>query len=252
MRGSIRTTSNPIVRSAGDTATDLIRSAILDGRLQPGERLTEDTVANDLGISRTPVREALRILQAEGLLESIPYHGSRVRTYALEDLVDTYELRAVLEGFAARRAGSRIGPDDIAKLRESYDRFKALGPSNEGNLKLIVEENMLFHATILAAAGSERLTEMVRKITELPLVYQSYTWSAADRKQSSEQAHLQLTIALEKGDPDRAEAIMRDHILEARDVLVAHYPDSIADTDDETEDSGPEVDGKDGSNAKKA
>ncbi len=218
----------PLNRSAGDAATDLIREAIMDGRLRPGQRLTEEGLARDLRISRTPVREALRVLQTEGLVEWAPYQGSTVRSYAVEDIDDMYELRALLEGHAARRAAQRITRDDVTRLRESCDRLEALGDATEENVQEIVEENMLFHTLILDAAGSRRLATMVRKVIELPLVYKSYIWYSPDQKRTSEHAHRQLTHALAARDADRAELIMREHVYEARDLLMARMREAVS------------------------
>ena len=95
-------------RNASSGAADLIRQAIVEGRVLPGERLKEEELAQQLGISRTPVREALLILQTEGLVEASPNRGATVRSYELPDLEDMYELRALLEGNAALRAATRI------------------------------------------------------------------------------------------------------------------------------------------------
>lgn len=212
----------PLNRSAGEGAADLIRRAILDGTLRPGQRLTEEGLAGDLQISRTPVREALLVLQAEGLIESAPYQGSTVRAYAIEDLDDIYQLRAVLEGHAARRAAQRITDDHVATLRESCARLVSLGDATDENVARIVEENLFFHTKILEIAGSSRLADMVRKVIELPLVYKSYHWYSPNQKRMSEHAHEQLTQVLATGDADRAELIMRAHVYDGRDVLIAH------------------------------
>jgi DNA-binding GntR family transcriptional regulator len=211
----------PLNRSAGDAAVVLIRQAILDGRLSPGQRLKEEQLADELRISRTPVREALRVLQTEGLVDWAPYQGSTVRTYDVADLDDMYQLRALLEGNAARRAAQRIGPEGVATLLESCERFEAFSVSTEENVQQIVEENLLFHTVILEAAGSQRLSEMVRKVIVLPLVYKSYVWYSPNQKRISEHAHQQLAQALAARDADRAELIMREHVYEARDLLVA-------------------------------
>jgi len=212
----------PLNRSAGEGAADLIRRAILDGTFRPGQRLTEEGLAGDLQISRTPVREALRVLRTEGLIESAPYQGSTVRAYAIEDLDDIYQLRALLEGHAARRAAPRIAEDDIATLQESCVRLVSLGDATDENVARIVEENLFFHTKILEIAGSLRLGEMVRKVIELPLVYKSYHWYSPNQKRMSEHAHEQLTHVLATGDADRAELIMRGHVYDGRDVLLAH------------------------------
>lgn len=212
----------PLNRSAGEGAADLIRRAILDGTLRPGQRLTEEGLAGELQISRTPVREALRVLRAEGLIESAPYQGSTVRAYTIDDLDDIYQLRAVLEGHAARRAAQRITEEDVGTLKESCDRLVSLGDATDENVARIVDENLFFHMKILEIAGSSRLATMVRKVIELPLVYKSYHWYSPNQKRMSEHAHEQLTQVLAAGDADRAELIMRGHVYDGRDVLLAH------------------------------
>lgn len=218
----LRDDGPPLNRSAGEGAANLIRRAILDGTLRPGQRLTEEALARDLRISRTPVREALRVLQTEGLVESAPYQGSTVRAYAIDDLDDMYQLRALLEGYAARRAAQRIDEAGLDSLRSSCERLVALGDATDQNVALIVEENLFFHTGILEAAGSQRLADMVRKVIELPLVYKSYHWYSPHQKRLSEHAHEQLVQVLASGDADRAELTMRAHVYEGRDVLIAH------------------------------
>jgi DNA-binding GntR family transcriptional regulator len=170
-------------------------------------------------MSRTPVREALLVLQSEGLVESIPRRGATVRSYAVDDLDDMYQLRAVLEGYAARRAARRISPDDVVRLEESCARFDRLRA--EDDLRDLVKENLFFHNVVLDAAGSDRLRPLVRKVIELPLVYKSFYWYSPEQKLISEHYHKQLTKALGGGEAKRAEMIMTEHVLEARDFLLA-------------------------------
>jgi DNA-binding GntR family transcriptional regulator len=209
-----------LVRNASVAATELIREAIVDGRLEPGRRLKEEELARELGISRTPVREALLMLQAEGLVVAIPNRGAMVRVHTTEDLDDLYQLRALLEGYAARRAAARISDEQVELLRSSCDRFDGLNPDEE--LRELVRENLLFHSTILDVAGSARLSSMVRRVIELPLVYKSYIWYSPDQKRISAHYHRQIVNALEARDSERAELIMKEHIYEARDLLVSH------------------------------
>jgi DNA-binding GntR family transcriptional regulator len=209
----------PLVRNASLAATELLREAIIDGRLQPGQRLKEEEVARELGISRTPVREALLVLQTEGLVDATPYRGATVRAHTAEDLDDLYQLRALLEGHATRRAAMRITDDEVARLRESCQRFDALSEGDD--LRELVKENMFFHNAILDAAGSVRLATMVRKVIELPLVYTSYIWYSGEQKRISGHYHRQIVTALAARDAERAELIMKEHVYEARDLLVA-------------------------------
>jgi DNA-binding GntR family transcriptional regulator len=194
--------------------------------LKPGERLKEGELARELGISRTPVREALLILQSEGLVDSMPNRGATVRAYAVDDLDDMYQLRAVLEGYAARRAAARISEEDVERLRRSCERFERLGVDDD--FLELVRENIVFHDTILAAAASERLTKLVRGVIQIPLVYKSYHWYSPQQKLISLHYHRQLTVALSARDEERAELIMKEHVLEARDFLVTQLRQEAA------------------------
>ena len=207
-----------LVQNASVAATELIRQAILDGRLEPGSRLKEEELARELGISRTPVREALLVLQAEGLIETTPNRGAVVGSHDADDLIDLYQLRALLEGYAARQAAARVSDEEIGLLRESCDRFDRIAGDD---VRELVKENLLFHSAIHAAAGSARLSGMLRRVIELPLVYKSYVWYPPDQKRISAHYHRQITNALSVRDAERAELVMREHVFEARDLLVA-------------------------------
>lgn len=215
----------PPAKNASLVATEVIREAILDGRLQPGQRLKEEELARELGISRTPVREALLILQTEGMVEAAPNRGATVRSYDADDLGEMYLLRAALEGLGARLAAERVKARDLALLRKSCDRFEAIGML--GTLEELVKENLFFHNTILEIAGSERIAHLVRSVTELPLVYKSYLWYSPSQKLVSAHYHRQIVHALEARDPERAESVMKQHVFEARDVLVSQVRASL-------------------------
>jgi DNA-binding GntR family transcriptional regulator len=137
-----------------------------------------------------------------------------------------YELRAVLEGHAARRAAERISAQDVQRLHESNARFARLRAADD--VRELIAENLTFHNTILEAAGSERLAAMVRKEIELPLVYKAYHWYAPEQKAISEHYHRQLARALEAHDGERAELIMKEHVFEARDFLIARLREGLA------------------------
>jgi DNA-binding GntR family transcriptional regulator len=207
----------PLARNASLVAVDVIREAIMDGRLAPRQRLKEEELARELGISRTPVREALLILQTDGLVEATPNRGATVRAYDADGLGDLYMLRAALEGVAARLAAERV---------TARDRFEAIAAN--GTLKELVKENLAFHDTILAIAGNDRIAQLVRGVTELPLVYKSYLWYSPNQKVVSAHYHRTIVAALEARDPERAESVMKQHVFEARDVLVSRVRASEA------------------------
>src|SRR5262245_18397867 len=205
------------VRNASVADTALIRDAIVEGRLEPGGRLKENEVASELGISRTPVREALRVIQSEELVVATPNRGAVVRAHAADELEDLYDLRALLEGLAARRAAERITDRQLEELRASCDRFAAVSPHD---LTALVRENLVFHHGILEIAGSARLASMVGKVIRLPLVYNSYRWYSPEQKRISVRYHLRVVEALAAHDPEQAQLVMGEHVLAARDVLV--------------------------------
>jgi DNA-binding GntR family transcriptional regulator len=212
----------PLTRNASVAATELIRQAIIDGRLHPGQRLKEEELARELGISRTPVREALVMLTAEGLIDAAPNRGATVRSHSAADLDDLYQLRALLEGYATRRAATRLSDETIAGLRTSCERFQGL-LDGQPDMSELVKENLHFHQTILDGACSARLSTMVRQVIELPLVYRSYVWYSPEQQRISAHYHWQITHALEARDAERAELIMKEHVYEARDLLLAHW-----------------------------
>jgi len=205
------------VQNASGAATALIRDAIVEGRLEPGRRLKEDELARELGISRTPVREALRVLQSEDLVVATPNRGAVVRAHAAEELEDLYDLRALLEGHAARRAAERITDAQVEELRASCVRFAAVSPDD---LTGLVRENLVFHHGIFEIAGSARLASMVGKVIRLPLVYNSYRWYSPEQKRISARYHTRIVDALAARDAEQAQLVMGEHVLEARNVLV--------------------------------
>lgn len=227
----LQTRDAPLTQSASLIAADLIRAAIVDGRLPAGERLKEIQLADELGISRTPIREALRILHTEGLVEITPNRGARIRTYSSEELDDMYQLRALLEGYAARRATTRLSVADIKRLQASCVRFRKL--CNGDDLVALVKENLVFHTIVLEGAQSARLKSMARKAIEIPLVYRSYHWYSLEQRHTSDIAHRQLTGAFVNRDADRAELIMKNHVLSARDVLIRNLEQQALPTGEE-------------------
>jgi DNA-binding GntR family transcriptional regulator len=211
--------------AAGETSSSvaarLIRHGILTGDLEPGTPLRETELARQMGISRTPVREALRLLQNDGLVEFAPNRGATVKSYSAADLEDVYNLRAVLEGYAAQTAAQHITKAQLNALLASCERYEGLRSSND-NLPLLAEENLVFHNTILDAAASSRLTMMVRQVTALPLIYKSYLTYSPDNRRTAEEHHRAILGALQRHSGRNARELLEGHILWARDLAIAH------------------------------
>lgn len=209
---------------AADRAYAALRAGILDGRYGPGARLGEIEVAAELGLSRTPVREALRRLGSEGLVESLPNRGARVRSWSADDLDESYEVRAVLEGLGARRAASRVSAEQLERLGELAGEMvradPSLGHRAPGDFADLAALNAEFHALILGASGSGRLGAALATVVQLPLVlrtYQRYTPEALARSHAH---HHEIVDALRAADGSWAESVMRSHVLAARAVLL--------------------------------
>lgn len=222
------TPAAPPLRSGASTAVvhGALRERIGSGELPPGAWLRESHLAAQLGTSRTPVREALRALAAEGLVELVHNRGARVATWSPADVDETYRLRALLEGEAAGLAARRATPDQVAALTESqarYERSIADGAP-------AVERagcNDAFHAAVVAASGSARLPVLLSVVTSAPLVARAIGSYSADDLQRSVLQHRDVLTAVQRGDEALAVAAMRSHILAARYVAM-QAPGAVA------------------------
>lgn len=210
-------------QSASAVATDAIRKAIMEGHLQPGTRLKEEELARQLHTSRTPVRHALNILAGEGLIVLAPNRGAEVRAYSAEELTEVYQLRGLLEGHGARLAAARVSEELLDELRDSCERFARIRETSDDDIRPLVEENLTFHGLILKAAASQWLSSFVHRITNLSLVQSAYWLYSPELRLNSEHCHRQLVRALENRDGERAELIMKGHILEAKDFLIGMH-----------------------------
>jgi DNA-binding GntR family transcriptional regulator len=202
-----------VIVTGAAAAEEAIRDAILQGSLLPGQELRESVLAERLGVSRTPVREALLSLEAAGLVEAPRGRSARVRKRTPEDLMKAYELRAVIEAYAAGQAAQVIQREAIDLLNASCERF-------EGNLSVddagvLVRENQAFHRLIHQNCDNPRLPPIVRQLTEMPLVYSAYAWYSRDRRFRSHKQHVAMTEAFDRRDSTAAADIMHEHIIDA-------------------------------------
>ena len=197
-----------------------MRTAIIEGRLKPNDHITEAILTGQLGVSRTPVREALRKLHAEGLLEFVPHQGAIVTEWTSEDRDDLFELRALLESYGAARAARRITPAGIAELRQlAEDQYHETLSKTPGYLERIGNLNSHFHRRIHEFAGSTRLVSALSSLIEAQLMMKTFeTYQDEDLIRSASH-HLEIVRALEARDGDWSAALMRSHILGARGAL---------------------------------
>jgi DNA-binding GntR family transcriptional regulator len=198
---------------------DELREAILTGTLPPGSRLRAEPLAERLRTSRTPVREALMLLAREGLVDIEPRRGAVVRPFDAADLLDLYDVRALIEPYAARRAATRIAAADLDRLRELCDLADARGAADDDSVGAQMAFNEEFHRIVLTAAQSPRLEAAMRAVAGIPRVFRATFWHDDAQREQSLFCHRQIVRALEAGQPRLAEAAMRLHIVGATEFL---------------------------------
>lgn len=200
---------------ASEQAYERIRAEILSGRLPPGHRLIEAELTALCGVSRTPVREALRRIVNEGLAEFSPNQGAQVADLAAEDLEALYDLRTLIEGYGAARAALRISPSQIAELERLADQMEQLVAAGADGAPEAAGANSRFHRVILEAAQSPRLLSVASQVIEAPLVLRTLArYSPAERARSMAH-HRELIAAFRARDSQWAEAVMISHIKAA-------------------------------------
>jgi DNA-binding GntR family transcriptional regulator len=202
-------------------AARILRGAILSGELAPGQVLGEESLGKQLGISRTPIREALLRLHNEGLVDMPANRPAAVTSFTQDDLYELHSLRAVLEGHAASEAATRLDDADFTVLRDSVGRYGKLQKEDK-DLPRLVDENFTFHGRIVSAAASDRLRAMIRQVSAVPLIYKSYMTYSRENRTTAYRHHADILEALQARDADEAERRMKAHIEWARDVAIAH------------------------------
>ena len=210
--------------SGRPTVLDRLRHLILVGEYGPGDRLVEERVAARVGVSRTPVRQALAMLEAEGLVEMTANKGAVVPSFGAEEVWDVYDLRAVLEGHAARRAAVSIQEEELSRLGDLTGEMEGIRPEassdHEGEVRRLVACNQEFHGTVVRASRNARLEKLVGRTVQVPLVFKAFFWYGPEDRAISNHYHRQIVRALAARDAERAEIIMREHVYEGRDFVI--------------------------------
>lgn len=201
--------------SLAEVAYQRISESLLSGQLQPGARLVMDQLANELDISRTPVRDAIARLELEGMVEPTGRRGFVVRMPTAEATLHIYEAREAVEGFAARRV-AELGPKAIAQVRAT---IRSTSDVDMTDAQKVYEANMKIHRAVVAAAGNATLLEMFDMIWQRARALAAFAHylTRRDTNETIECAHLPLIAAFEEGS-DAAFVSMRDHIRQGRDT----------------------------------
>jgi DNA-binding GntR family transcriptional regulator len=209
---------------ADDPVYRELRRLIIEGVYPPGMRLVEERLGGDLGVSRTPVRQALARVAAEGLVRIYPNRGAVVRMFTRDDLVQNFDLRAVLEGMAAHQAATHITAPQLDALERAAVALEAVAQqrfaTHNDEVHYLVRHNHTFHSTIVAASGNRRLADILPLVVDVPLQFRSFYWYTQAERGISNFFHSSILNALRSRDPDRARAMMQEHIYYGRDFLL--------------------------------
>ncbi|MEM7120943.1 MAG: GntR family transcriptional regulator [Pseudomonadota bacterium] len=194
------------------TVSETLRDDVQSGRYGPGDRITEEKVAARLGVSRTPVREALRRLESEGLLVTLPWRGAVVAELDRGQVLELYAMREVLEGTAARFAAQHADDAEIDVMRDILERQAEAGDDSD----LAARINRDLHEAIYSAARNRYLLSTLHGLRNALALLKGTTFAAEGRPDAALGEHRAIVNAIAKRDGDRAEQVARRHIANAR------------------------------------
>jgi len=196
-------------------AYEFLKSSVLSGHFNPGERLTEEHLAKKLGVSRTPVREALHKLESEGLIKPLETRGFIVSRDSKDEVEELFELRAILEGYALRIISEKISEEDLKQL----DRLVAGAEDalRRKRMEEVFKWNTKFHDTLHGiVVDKKRLHRLLVNIRKYVLRYRMDTLQYPDGGKRAVDGHRKILLVLKLRDPDLCERMMREHIQEAK------------------------------------
>jgi DNA-binding GntR family transcriptional regulator len=215
----VSTAAPAVLGTAQQHATDALRALIVRGELRPGQRVNQEDLAAQLGLSVAPVREALRVLESEGQLTYLPRRGYFVTELRFADLQEIYELRAILEERAARRALPALDDDALQRIVEAAQ--DCVDAAEAGDVAGELAANRRFHFAILAAPEQPHAMRVIRLLWDSTEAYRAMYYNSPAERHASVAAHERILEALRAHDADRLVAELSAHRTRALDVLGA-------------------------------
>ena len=201
-----------------DVVFNTLRQAILTGELKPGERLMEIHLANKLGVSRTPIREAIRKLELEGLVTMIPRRGAEVAQITEKSMNDVLEVRRAMDALCVELACDRITPEELQDLKKACDTFEAAVKTDD--IKQIAQADVAFHDIIYAATDNRRLIQLLNNLREQMYRYRIEYLKKKECYPQLLEEHQTIIDSIESRDKDRATQITGQHIKNQAEAVV--------------------------------
>lgn len=197
---------------------ETLREAIINTVLKPGERLMEIQLAEEMGVSRTPVREAIRKLELEGFVVMIPRKGAYVAGISMKDIADVFEIRAALEGLAAGLAAERITDEELEQLERILVKIGECVKNND--LEKLIDVDTEFHDTLFKATRNERLAQIVSNLREQIQRFRTASLATPGRMKYAFDEHKKIVEALSERNVELAQALAREHIENAENSML--------------------------------
>ncbi|MTI83335.1 MAG: GntR family transcriptional regulator [Firmicutes bacterium] len=190
-----------------------LREAIIHGTLRPGERLMELQLAEQMGVSRTPVREAIRKLELEGFVVMVPRKGAYVSGISVKDIIDIFEVRASLESLAAGLAAERITEEELDQLERAL--FQIQEVSMGDNIGVVAEKDASFHALLFRSSRNQRLVAMITHLQEQIQRFRTTSLAVPGRTKHAVAEHKNIVDAIGERNAELAQALAREHVENA-------------------------------------
>lgn len=195
-----------------------LKRQIMIGEIPPGTRMMEVELAEDMGVSRTPIREAIRKLEKEGLVSIEPRRGAYASDISIKDMVDVLEVREFLEGMAAGLAAKKINDEEIETLKKATATYKKA--VENGNTEEIIKEDELFHKLIVDCSGNKTLIQMINQVQELALRFRYIYYEDFSRYRNMPYEHQEILDAILSGDSEKARGIADAHVLRLKEFVI--------------------------------
>lgn len=197
---------------------EVLRESILSGKFAANERLMETQLAEEMGVSRTPVREAIRKLELEGLVVMVPRRGAYVASMSVRDISETFEIRSALEGLAAKLAVERISPEELDAMELTVLRMSKYIDGKELDTLIDIDEE--FHDTLVRASRNQRLAQMISTLREQIKRFRRASLSSEQRRKLILGEHRQILEAISERNGELAQQLVLEHISNSEDRLL--------------------------------